>query len=157
MPLIHVHLCYNQRGLSLIVVVLRVVLEIIVLLRTVLRIILGVVLGVVLLGLILVVLVAGESDFNVGHIGKELSNVLVYLLVCSSSRPVEKTCKVGKRRESRNLNWWRRVLSLILILIGLGWSGLGLLIGLGLRLGWWIGVGWLRPCDKVDGESGFLD
>ena len=155
LTLVYVHLCYNQRRLRLIVVVWRVVLEIVlkvVLLRIVL---LRIALRVVLRGLILVVLVAGESDFNVGHIGKEISNILAYLLVVSSSRSVEKTCKVGKRRESRNLNWWRRVLSLILILIGLGWSGLGLLIGLGL--GWRIGVRWLGPGDKVDGESGFLD
>ena len=148
MALVYVHLCYNQRRLRLIVVVLRVILNI------VLRIVLGIILlrivllRVVLLGLVLVVLVARESDFNVGHICKELSNVLVYLLVGSSGRSVEKICKVGNRRESRNL---------ALIQIWLGWSGLRLLIGLRLRLGWWIGVGWLGPSDKVDGESGFLD
>ena len=154
MALVYVHLCYNQRRLRLIVVVLRVILNI------VLRIDLGIILlrivllRVVLLGLVLVVLVARESDFNVGHICKELSNILVYLLVGSSGRSVEKICKVGNRRESRNL---ALILILTLILIWLGRSGLWLLIGLRLRLGWWIGVGWLGPCDKVDGESGFLD
>jgi len=109
LALVYVHLCDNQRWLSLVVVVLRVVLGVIlivlgvilrirvilrIILRVVLRIILGIIL-IVLLVLVLVVLIPRESNLNVRHVSKKLSDVLVDLLICGSSvssRSIKKTC-----------------------------------------------------------------